>query len=72
MRRAPVHGIPAAAWGMLGLLLVAHAVGEALGYWNLAGEIEARYEFFELHRLECLRDEERPLMLDGARDLAVS
>ena len=72
VRGARLHGIPAAAWGMLGLLLVSHAIGEALGYWNLAGEIEARYEFFELHRLECLRDEERALMLRGAGDAAVS
>jgi hypothetical protein len=71
VRRAPVGSIPPAAWALLGLLLAGHAVGEALGYWNLAGEIEARYEFFELHRLECLRDEERALMLEGARDLAL-
>jgi hypothetical protein len=54
------------------MLLVGHAVGEALGYWNLAGEIEARYEFFELHRLQCLRDDERALMLQGALDLVVT
>jgi hypothetical protein len=72
VRRAPVRGIPVAAWGMLGMLLVGHAVGEALGYWNLAGEIEARYEFFELHRLQCLRDDERALMLQGALDLVVT
>lgn len=71
VRRARVGSIPPAAWAMLGLLLVGHAVGEALGYWNLAGEIEARYEFFELHRLDCLRDEERALMLEGTRDLAL-
>lgn len=72
VRQAPARRIPAAAWGMLGLLLVGHAVGEALGYWNLAGEIEARYEFFELHRLECLRDDERGLMVHATRDLVVS
>jgi hypothetical protein len=71
VRRAPVGPLPHTAWAMLGLLLVGHAVGEALGYWNLAGEIEARYEFFELHRLECLRDEERALMLEAAQDLAL-
>jgi hypothetical protein len=71
VRRAPVGSIPPAAWAMLGLLLVCHAVGEALGYWNLTAEIEAQYEFFELHRLECLRDEERALMLEGAPDLAL-
>lgn len=71
VRRAPAGGIPPAAWAMLALLVVGHAFGEALGYWNLAGEIEARYEFFELHRLECLRDEERALMLEAARDLAL-
>ena len=57
---------------MLVVLLVAHALGEALGYWDLAGEIEARYEFFELHRLECLRDEERALMTQAARELVAS
>jgi hypothetical protein len=72
VRRASIGGIPRSAWGLLGLLLAGHAAGEALGYWNLTGEIEARYEFFELHRLECLLDEERGLMLRHARDLVAT
>ena len=54
--------LPARAWALLPLLLVAHAAGEAAGYWNLVGDIEAQYEHFELHRLECLRPDERGLM----------
>ena len=54
--------MPAAAWALLPVLLISHAAGEALGYWNLVGSIEAQYEHFELHRLECLRSEEQSLM----------
>jgi hypothetical protein len=28
----------------------------------MVGDIEAQYEHFELHRLECLRPDERSLM----------
>ena len=54
--------MPPTAWWLLSALLVSHAAGEALGYWNLVADIEARYEHFELHRLECLRSDERRLM----------
>jgi hypothetical protein len=63
--RAARHGsvdVPARAWGILALMLVGHATGEAVGYWALVGGIETRYEFFELHRLECLQPEEQSLM----------
>jgi len=54
--------LPPTAWLLLSALLVSHAAGEAVGYWNLVADIEARYERFELHRLECLRSDERRLM----------
>ncbi len=54
--------MPPTAWVLLSALLVSHAAGEAIGYWNLVADIEARYEHFELHRLECLRSDERSLM----------
>ena len=54
--------IPRGAWLLLPVLLVAHAAGEAVGYWNLLADVEAHYEHFEMHRLECLRFEERRLM----------
>ena len=54
--------MPGTVWALLPILLVSHAAGEAIGYWNLVGDIEALYEHFELHRLECLRPEERSLM----------
>jgi hypothetical protein len=54
--------MPSTAWVLLPFLLLAHATGEALGYWNLIGDIEAQYEHFELHRLECIRPDERRLM----------
>ena len=41
---------------------VTHAAGEAVGYWDLVRDVESHYEHFELHRLECLRSDERPLM----------
>ncbi len=63
--------MPAAAWALLPVLLISHAAGEAMGYWNLVGSIEAQYEHFELHRLECLRSDERSLMtgLTGAQEI---
>ena len=54
--------MPFTAWLLLSLLLAAHAAGEAVGYWRVVGDIEHRYEHFELHRLECLRPDERGLM----------
>jgi len=54
--------MPGTAWALLPVLLISHAAGEAVGYWNLVGDIEAQYEHFELHRLECLRPDERSLM----------
>lgn len=54
--------MPRSAWALLPVLLVAHAAGEAVGYWNLVTDIEGQYEHFELHRLECLRRDERRLM----------
>jgi hypothetical protein len=54
--------VPATAWALLPLLLISHAAGEAVGYWNVVDDIEAQYEHFELHRLECLRADERSLM----------
>ena len=54
--------VPLTAWAMLPALLAMHAAGEAIGYWHLVGGIESRYEHFELHRLECLRPDERALM----------
>jgi hypothetical protein len=54
--------MPASAWMLLPVLLSAHATGEAGGYWNLVRGVESRYEHFELHRLECLRPDERTLM----------
>ena len=60
--RGPGPVLPARAWALLSVLLIAHAAGEAVGYWNLVGDIEAQYEHFELHRLECLRPDERGLM----------
>jgi hypothetical protein len=60
--RGAAIGVPASAWVMLPVLLAAHAAGEAIGYWGVIGGIESRYEHFELHRLECLRPDERALM----------
>lgn len=58
--------VPRSAWAFLPVLLVAHAAGEVGGYWRIVPDVEMRYEHFELHRLECLRAEERTLMT-GAR-----
>ncbi len=54
--------LPARAWALVPVLLVSHAAGEAIGYWNLVGDIEAQYEHFELHRFESLRPDEHRLM----------
>jgi hypothetical protein len=48
------------------LLLVVQAAGEVLGYWRLMPHIEAHYQHFELHRLECVRQSERSLLIDKA------
>jgi hypothetical protein len=48
------------------LLLVVQAAGEAAGYWRLVRHIEAHYHHFELHRLECVRQSERSLLIDKA------
>jgi len=54
--------VPFKVWLLLPVVLLAHAVGEAVGYWRVVGNVEDRYEHFELHRLECLRADERVLM----------
>jgi hypothetical protein len=61
------RSVPGAAWLFVPALLVAHAAGEAAGYWHLVDDIELRYEFFELHRIECLLPRERALMTVGAK-----
>ena len=48
------------------VLLLMHAAGEVAGYWRLVSHIEARYHRFELHRMECLRQNERSLLIDRA------
>jgi hypothetical protein len=60
-----LRAVPGSAWLLVPALLVAHAAGEAAGYWRLVGDIEARYEYFELHRIECLVPHERVLMTSG-------
>lgn len=62
---AAMRAIPWPAWLLVPGLLAAHAGGEAAGYWRLVGDIEARYEYFELHRIECLLAGERALMTAG-------
>jgi len=47
------------------VLLVAHASGEVAGYWRAVRHVEARYERFELRRLECVREEERSSLIAG-------
>jgi hypothetical protein len=66
LHSAPDVAMPATAWALLTLLLIAHATGEVAGYWRLVGDIEAQYEQFELHRLAALRREERGLMTGAA------
>ena len=56
------YGAPMAGWLLVPAALAAHAAGEMVGYWRLLGNIEATYEFFELHRIACVRPEERSLM----------
>lgn len=63
--RAALRSVPWPAWILVPALLAAHAAGEAAGYWRLVADIEARYEFFELHRIECLVPQERVLMTAG-------
>lgn len=62
---AAMRAVPWPAWLLVPVLLAAHAAGEAAGYWRLVGDIEARYEHFELHRIECLVAGERVLMTAG-------
>jgi hypothetical protein len=59
-------GVPAAGWLLVPAGLVAHAAGEAVGYWPIVRNVESKYEFFELHRIACVRPEERRLMTSGA------
>ncbi len=60
--RASAPAMPLTVWLLLPVVLAAHALGEALGYWRVMPDIEHRYEHFELHRLETLRADERVLM----------
>jgi glycosyl transferase family 2 len=53
---------PALSWLLVPAGLVAHAAGEAVGYWPIVRNVESKYEFFELHRIACVRPEERRLM----------
>jgi len=46
------------------VLLIAHATGEVAGYWRLVRHVEAHYEHYELHRVECVRQEERSLLTE--------
>jgi len=36
-----------------------------VGYWPIVRNVESKYEFFELHRIACVRPEERALMTGG-------
>jgi hypothetical protein len=60
-------GAPLAGWLLVPAGLAAHAVGEVVGYWRIVPNVESKYEFFELHRIACVRPEERGLMTDGSR-----
>jgi len=60
MRRAV--GVPATGWLLVPAGLMAHAAGEVVGYWPIVRNVESKYEFFELHRIACVRPEERRLM----------
>lgn len=62
----PDVAMPATAWAILTALLASHAAGEVAGYWRLVRDIEAEYEYFELHRLVGLRQDERRLMTGTA------
>ena len=64
--RVPEESVaPTLAWVMVPLALALHAAGEAAGYWRLVPDVEAKYEFFELQRIACVRPEERRLMTGG-------
>jgi len=58
-------GAPISGWLLVPAGLLAHAVGEAVGYWPIVRNVESKYEFFELHRIACVRPEERALMTGG-------
>jgi hypothetical protein len=55
---------PRAALLVAPILLIAHATGEVAGYWRLVPYVEAHYEHYELHRVECIRQEERSLLTE--------
>lgn len=55
---------PRAALLVAPILLIAHATGEVAGYWRLVPHVEAHYEHYELHRVECIRQEERSLLTE--------
>jgi hypothetical protein len=55
---------PRAALLVAPVLLIAHATGEVAGYWRLVRHVEARYEHYELHRVECIRQDERSLLTE--------
>ena len=73
-RRVPGGlGAPVRAWLLIPVYLATHAAGEAVGYWRLVRDVEAKYERFELHRIACIRADERHLMTaarPGAEGLA--
>jgi hypothetical protein len=61
--------IPRASYFLAPFVLMAHATGEVAGYWRLVRLVEARYEVYELHRTECIRPDERALLIrDDVRD----
>ncbi len=64
-RMAEGGGAPISGWLLVPAGLVAHAAGEAVGYWPIVRNVESKYEFFELHRIACVRPEERALMTGG-------
>jgi hypothetical protein len=55
-------GVPVLGWLLVPAGLLAHAAGEAVGYWPIVRNVESTYEFFELHRIACVQPEERALM----------
>jgi hypothetical protein len=58
-------GVPILGWLLVPAGLLAHAAGEAVGYWPIVRNVESKYEFFELHRIACVQPEERALMTAG-------
>ncbi len=60
------YGAPIGGWLLVPAGLLAHAVGEMVGYWGVMRDVEATYEFFELHRIACVQPEERSLMTSQA------